>query len=391
MALTPEYVDVTVEFSATFSVDALKRAFSSIRTVGSETELHPHGSFVEVAVFPSSNACTQGATLYSTDGTQGTLVHVDTKEVTREGSFLLPPKKFLDILNRVHGDVTLSVSGNRVFIQWGTARWSLSIPTQRSHTRIEPDSTMDYVKVSSRDLENTLRRVATALPSTSGRVSLSQIDVADGVLIACDGTRVHQLELPGLSEGFLGRWHTRFIKAMLNALRVHSDEVEVTLGSGGGYVSVDIENVSITASVLTIDYPDTSALVRSAQITNEYMTLISAEALLLALKEVHITVDPDTNMVTLYVEKQGNSWTMRVVTRDVSGNSAESSLPVSWDSNKAPLPASFNIKHLIAMASMFYTDTERVRVYFGPDTKTQKYPLYARGQRGYAVVSQMLG
>lgn len=389
--LIAEILPAEARLSFTAPVAALSEMFSRAASVSPSKEVIPGTTHALIEVEQSGSRQAAHTRLTATDGDQTVTVVMDQITVHMEGSALLPAKRVHDILKQAPTSTArLEVVGSALTIRSGRAMWTVQVPVGDSLPGRLDVSGIEMRPVSGKELAQALTNSRMAVSATNARISLTQVQIRNGAVTACDGGRLHRLTVDGLSHEINVTVPAKSVDEIIKALRA-TDDGYVTLGYDDTHVVVEIGRDVIVAQRLLIDFPDVEPLILGPTFDNELHLTVDRAELLATVKRIRVNSDPDSAAITLNIvpgkeDAIGLTWVLIVQARDRTGNAAKEALTCTWTGLKSRA-VTVNHRYITDLLSILTAD--EATFHLGPDAKTVKSPLLVQDPEFVCVIQQM--
>lgn len=315
-----------------------------------------------------------------------TAMSVETKT---GGVEVFPARKLLEIVRESDDGsrVFISVTGRTAVVVAGNASWEIALGRGSDFPRMPKVAAGDLQEVDRAELLRCLSTVKYAV-GNAGRESLMMINVKSGRFTACDGSRLQQARMSGLSIDMQipGSAIDKLIK-MLKASDLQTMQVGEAENRLVFRVGADVLLVNKTAS----EFPPLEQLWLRPALSNDQELVVEKDLLLSAIKRVKINVDLEYSAVSLRLVPgpEGRMGELVISASDVDGNSAVETVPANWAGKKRELVLHF--RYLAEMLSSYAPDDCLFKL--GEDQKTKKSSvlLLDAEARSMGIVQQMVG
>lgn len=375
--LVPEILPASAAMSITAPVAKLRILFSRAAGVSPTKEVIPGTAFALLEAIPSSTTQVAHVRITASDGEQTVSVVEDGVSVKIPGAVLLPPRRVLDILKLAPTDVVdISVVGSTALVRSGRARWTVQVPVGEitDLSALADVGTITTTPVPLKPFLRALRGARVAASTSNARVSLMQVRIKDGSILACDGGRLHKVSAAGLDPSIDTTIPIRVVDELVRALDASSDP-QIMMGVDDRFLVFDVgDEGSIVAQKMILPFPEMQDLILGPQLTNTLKLLVNRVELHEAIMRVRVNADPDIAVVVLSTvrgTRSADDWTLEVQSRDRSGNTAQESVECQWDGK--PMSVAYNHHHLTDLLATCSSELLSLRL--GNDTKSTKTPL----------------
>lgn len=262
-------------------------------------------------------------------------VFADVRAVIAEadGWVLLPGKRLRAILAEApDGDVHVAVKGGHAAVSAGGALWSLRLTPPDGYSELPDDSGWEFHGADRATLAGALGVVRHAVGRDAGRPAYTQVRIAEagGVMFAdaTDAAQFARAPVPGFPVPLTvpGRALDSLVKLLAKS---QDEEVQVAVSAA----HVVFRAGPVTMAVRRSEHPflDVDRTFLDKVAGNSLRLATDKAALATALRRVRINSDQRTSAVALVVRGSGPDATLTVTSRDAGENSAEETLPCSWD------------------------------------------------------------
>ena len=380
--------DARLSFNA--PVSALVEVFARVASLAPSKEVVPGTAHALLEVVQGSMSRAAHLRLTASDGSQTVSVVMDRVTVHMEGVALIPAKRVYDILKLAPVSVAkLEVVGTSLSVRSGRALWNVAVPVgEQLPTRLDV-SGIEMHPVSGLELANALANARIAASGTNARLALTQVQIRDGQVTACDGGRLHRCQVYELSLNLSLTIPVKSVDEIVRALRIAGDGM-VTLGYDDMHVVVEVGQDVIIAQRLLLPFPDVESLIMGPGFDNNERLTVPRGELLDAVKRIRVNSDPDSAAISLNIvpgkDGLGLSWVLVVQAKDRAGNASKEAMVCSW-SGASGTSVTFNHHYLTDLLGILTEEDVTLRV--GPDAKTTKSPILIEAQGFTGVIQQM--
>ena len=389
--LNAEILPADARLSFTAPVSMLLEMFARAASVSPAKEIVPGTAHALLEVQQTSVQQAAHVRLTATDGDQTVSVVMDQVPVHMAGAALLPARRVLDILKQAPTSTArLEVISSALTIRSGRAMWTVQLPVGEELIGRMDVSGIEMHPISGEELANALAYARIAASATNARISLTQVQMRNGTVTACDGGRRHRGTGEGLSHEINVTIPAKSVDEIIKALRT-SEEGMVSFGYDQTHVVVEVGRDIVVAQRLLIDFPDVEPLVLGPTFDNELAITVSRNDLLDAIKRVRVNSDPDSAAITLSVlpgkeDDLGLTWVLVIQARDRLGNAAKEAMLCSWSGTKG---RSVTMHHKYISDVLGIVESDEIQIKVGPDSKTVKSPLLIQDPYFLGVIQQM--
>lgn len=389
--LNAEILPADARLSFTAPVGVLMEMFSRAASVSPVKEIIPGTAHALLEVQQTSTQQAAHVRLTATDGDQTVSVVMDQVTVQMDGAALIPARRVHDILKQAPTSTArLEVVSSSLTIRSGRALWTVQLPVGEELTGRLDVSGIEMRPVSGEELSNALAHARLAASATNARISMTQVQIRNGSITACDGGRLHRVIVDGLSHEINVTIPAKSVDEIIKALKT-SDEGMVSFGYDQTHVVVEVGRDVVVAQRLLIEFPDVEPLVLGPTFDNELTLTVSRNELLDAVKRVRVNSDPDSAAITLSVlpgkeDELGLTWVLVIQSRDRLGNAAKEAMLCSWSGTKGRA-VTMNHRYITDVLSIIEEDEAQIKI--GPDSKTVKSPILIQDPYFIGVIQQM--
>lgn len=388
--LIPEILPSEARLAIGMLTSDLIALFTRAAAIAQPKELVPGTSMALLEAIPATETSLAYIRVSASDGQQWVSVVSDGQvRIYRTGSVLVPAKKFLDVLKLApHKATKITVIGTRALIQSGRVRWNIETPVGDRLSVTPQAMEVETFSVPAGPLRRGLRAVHAAIGTSKARGAFMQVHAALGVLTATDGPRLHRQRIEGLDEMIETDIPVFAVNQVLALLDIVGEEDRVEFGGNDRRILFRVGTNTLVVQRLYERFPDTEALILAPTFANDRALTIDRVEILNAIKRVRINADPSHAGITLGVSARpdGHGWALSLSARDRIGNAAQESIACQWNGDTAH-EITLNHVFLTDMLNVLSDDTVIVRV--GPDTKTNRTPVYIENGGFIGVLSQL--
>jgi DNA polymerase-3 subunit beta len=286
-------------------------------------------------------------------------------QTERTGVAVFPAKKILEIIREAEDeDMVIDVQDGVASITVGPSSWTLRLQNGDDYPPLPEISEIQLHEVDRVKFLGAVNSVRLAAAADTTRPSLMMINVQDGKMTACDGTRIQQALLPGFPLAI--QIPIGAVEDLVKLLRT-TDLAEVGIGESDYHLVFRIGTDVFIANKLMAQFPDVEVMLLQPALRNSERLLVDRGDLATAVKRVKITADPETSAIVLRLDT--NSLT--VESKDKFGNAAVERLDASWARSSRLVVV--NHKFLTDMLSMY--DGKSCLFKLGEDTRSRKSPV----------------
>jgi len=299
--------------------------------------------------------------------------------VRAPGTAVFPAKKLLEVVKSAEdADVEINVKNTTARIRIGRASWTLQLPGGYDYPAMPAITEAEFTTISRKLFAEALVAVRYAASRDPSRANLNIIDIAEGKLTACDGSRIQQIRIANFGQHL--RIPISAVDDLLRLLRISELET-IDVGQSDDKLIFRFGSDVFIVSKFFAQFPDMEAQMLRPAMENRHALDVDKSELLDALRRVRINADPESSAIKLEI---GDDLTISA--KDKFGNQASESLPCTWTGPTRTVMV--NHKYLTDMINTYGDGTCSFR--FGDDTKTRRTPIMLRSANGsVGVVQQM--
>ncbi len=308
------------------------------------------------------------------------LVTVDTP-----GIAVFPARKLMEILRKAaDGDVRLRVVAGTARITVGRTTWTQKLLGGDDYPDLPVISEAVLVQVDRAGFAAALHavRYAASKEARGSRGSLMMIDVRDGRLTACDGSRFQQATLGDLSLSFalpIGA-----VDALLKLL-AKTDLADISIGESVNHLIFRLGSDLFIVNKVLAQFPDMDSTFLRPALANRHTLTVDRATLVTAVERVRINADAETSAIALRL----GPGRIVVASRDKYGNEATETIDAAWTGPERDIV----VNHAFLTDMIGAHGGHELVFHLGDDTKTRKSPVLLRNPDTGAVgvLQQMLG
>lgn len=302
--------------------------------------------------------------------------------VSQPGVAVFPAKKLLDIVKTADdSDVRITVTNTTAAITIGRASWTLKLPGGDDYPAMPVITDTQFISVDRKTFTEAITAVRYAACRDPNRANLNIIDITDGKLTACDGSRIQQIRISDLPINL--RIPIVAVDDLLRLLRtVEHDTIGV--GQSDTKLIFRLGTDVFIVSKFFAAFPDMEANLLRPALENRHSLDVDRTDLINAIKRVRINADADSSAIALQVDRNE----LTVTARDKAGNTASETIFATFAGS--PRTIVVNHKYLLDMINNYGDATCTFRL--GDDTRTRRTPLLLRNATtgDAASVQQMM-
>lgn len=301
--------------------------------------------------------------------------------VTQPGIVCFPAKKLLEVVKSAEdADVHVRVKGTTARISIGRAAWTLQLPGGHDYPAMPAITEAEFTFVGRRLLLDAIHAVRYAASRDPSRSNLNIIDVRDGKLTACDGSRIQQIKIPSLTSNL--RIPMSAVDDLIRLLKINDLEF-VDVGQSNDKLIFRFGSDVFIVNKFDAQFPDMEAQMLRPALENRHNLECDRAELTDAIRRVRINADAESSAIALDFDDTA----LTISAKDKYGNTATETIDADWN-GRGKRTVMVNHKFLADMIATYGEDTLTFRL--GDDTKTRRTPLLLQSNKGVGVVQQML-
>lgn len=301
--------------------------------------------------------------------------------VTQPGIVCFPAKKLLEVVKSAEdADVHVRVKGTTARISIGRAAWTLQLPGGHDYPAMPAITEAEFTFVGRRLLLDAIHAVRYAASRDPSRSNLNIIDVRDGKLTACDGSRIQQIKIPSLTSNL--RIPMSAVDDLIRLLKINELEF-VDVGQSNDKLIFRFGSDVFIVNKFDAQFPDMEAQMLRPALENRHSLECDRAELTDAIRRVRINADAESSAIALDFDDTE----LTISAKDKYGNTATETIDAAWN-GRGKRTVMVNHKFLADMIATYGEDTLTFRL--GDDTKTRRTPLLLQSNKGVGVVQQML-
>lgn len=301
-------------------------------------------------------------------------------DVEQPGTAVFPARKLLDIVKSAEdADCTIHVTGTTARIVIGRASWTLQLPGGDDYPRMPEITEAEFTQIERAVLSQAIIAVRYAASRDPNRANLNIIDVKDGRLTACDGTRIQQTRVPDFPISL--RMPINAVDDLLSLLKI-SEVEQVYVGQSENKLIFRFGSDLFIVSKFFAQFPDIEAQMLRPALENRHSLDVERADLLAAIRRVKINSDSESSAIALHLEKQQ----LIISAKDKFGNTATQTIFCSFTGPDRTIVV--NHKYLTDMINTHGDSTCHFKL--GDDTRTRRSPLLLKAESGGVGVLQQM-
>lgn len=359
-----EFLPTDTRFSVVVETHRLKPVLLRTSSICSTDSVHAGSDLVRLEAIKSQDGTSQHLRVHAGNGSVFLDAVLKVQSVDVEGEIHIPADRLVSVLKQASGStVSISCVGFEVQVSSGNSMWRLKTPAKAS-IPTRPDIEGETYRIQAKELHLGLHSTIKAVASGLARASMAQVRFNDNYVIACDGTRLHKKEIPGmqLSESF--EIPTYVAKLFMDAVNDVADDVVIRVGQFTVSVVTGTEMVTTLRSKLK--YPDVERLFLTQAVMNDSSVQFIRNELLDAVKIVKTFADEVLSCVHIKSSADGQ---IIIQSEDEIGNAAQSRIKANTTSSSV-IDLRLNYRHL--MDALVATGSEILEMRVSKNSKTTK-------------------
>jgi DNA polymerase-3 subunit beta len=296
------------------------------------------------------------------------------------GVAVFPAKKFLEVVKSAEdADVEIRVTGTSARIEIGRASWTLQLPGGHDYPAMPAITEAEFTTVSRRTFLEAILAVRYAASRDPSRANLNILDLHDGKLTACDGSRIQQIAITDLPVNL--RIPISAVDDLLRLLKL-SDLETIDVGQSNDRLIFRFGGDVFIVSKFHAQFPDMEAQMLRPAMENKHALAVEKTELLAALRRVRINADTESSAIQLDLTDN----TLAISARDKFNNTASETISCIWAGAERNITV--NHRYLNDMINTYGDATCIFRL--GDDTKTRRTPILLQSDAGNVGVLQQM-
>lgn len=301
--------------------------------------------------------------------------------VTTPGIAVFPAKKLLEVVKTAQdADAHIRVKGSTARISIGRAAWTLQLPGGHDYPAMPAITEAEFTTVGRRPLLDAIHAVRYAASRDPSRSNLNIIDVRDGKLTACDGSRIQQIQIPTFTSNL--RIPMSAVDDLMRLLKISELET-IDVGQSSDKLIFRFGSDVFIVNKFEAQFPDMEAQMLRPALENRHTLECDRAELTDAIRRVRINADVESSAIALDFDDAE----ITISAKDKYGNTATETIDATWNGRGKRL-VMLNHKFLTDMIAMYGEDKLTFRL--GDDTKTRRTPLLLASSKGVGVCQQMM-
>lgn len=300
--------------------------------------------------------------------------------VSTSGIACFPAKKLLEVVKTAEdADVHIRVKGTTARISIGRAAWTLQLPSGHDYPAMPAITEAEFSTVGRRLFLECIQAVRYAASRDPSRSNLNIIDIRDGKLMACDGSRLQQIAIPGFGQSL--RIPMSAVDDLIRLLKISELET-IDVGQSPDKLIFRFGGDVFIVNKFEAQFPDMEAQMLRPAMENRHALTVDKAELLDAIRRVRINADAESSAIALELTADR----LTITAKDKYGNTAEEALPADFTGPARTVMV--NHRYFADMVNTYGDTTCVFRL--GTDTKTRRTPLLLASDKGVGVCQQML-
>jgi DNA polymerase-3 subunit beta len=290
--------------------------------------------------------------------------------VTTPGTAVFPAKKLLEIVKSAEdGDVEVKVKGTTARICIGRASWTLQLQGGHDYPAMPAITEAAFSAIDRKVFADAIIAVRYAASRDPSRANLNIIDITDGKLTACDGSRIQQIRISDF--GINLRIPISAVDDLLRLLKI-TDLEFIDVGQSNDKLIFRFGGDVFIVSKFFAQFPDMEASMLRPALENRQSLDCDRAELVDAIRRVRINADAESSAIALTLD----SASVTVAAKDKFGNTAAETIDATFTG--PPRTVMVNHRYLNDMINTYADATCSFRL--GDDTKTRRAPILLRNE-----------
>jgi DNA polymerase III sliding clamp (beta) subunit (PCNA family) len=383
--LIPDILPVEARLSISGEVSNFYELFEKAVAIAPLKPTIPNTEFVLLEAFDATALQSGYVQVTATDGVRSIAAVNDELTIQMTGSVLLPGRKVAEILKLVpKSEVRLTVLGGTATIRSGRAVWTIQTPSDDTLPPLPDVSDIELHTVEVGPFLQALQVARFAASTTTARMSLMQVKVAENAFWGCDGARVHKMSVEDAPGDYT--MQVKFVDDVIRSL-MHFDDEYFEMGHNHATVVFRLGRDLLMGQQLLLEYPDIPRLALEPALLNSESLFIRTSNLRGAVNRVRVAADPDEPAIHLILRpiKNGKEvrWTLTVKARDKASNTSQETFGVDYEGGVKAKVITVNHRHLIDLLNGLRDENVVFKLGEG------RSPLYVDDGKFVGLVNQM--
>jgi DNA polymerase III sliding clamp (beta) subunit (PCNA family) len=355
--LKPVFLPTDVRFAFSGKTKKISDMVARLSAISSIDSLYPGSDLIRIDAIPPKDGKVAYVRMRTFNGQASIMSVTDRIQFHFEGTVFVPADKLNSVLQLASGeDVKLVSVGFELQVSSGNSLWRIQLPSRPGAFKnyITED---DGIRLDAHELYAALSGVVKASAKGLARMSLTQVHVHHGSMVACDGQRLHRSQIPSLQEFPSFTIPTYGAMLFLKSLKVVASSDKVLLKVDDTSVTLLTSTDIISVLRNKLEYPDVEKLFISQSVINDTSVTLNKDDLFEAVKSVKLFADELLSSVLIYEEDEN---TIIVQAEDELGNSSQVKLEGKV-LGKANIRLSLNYRNLLDVLDSMSSDLITLR------------------------------
>lgn len=288
--------------------------------------------------------------------------------VSWPGTAVFPAKKLLEIVKSAEdADVSITVKDTTARISIGRASWTLQLQGGHDYPAMPAITEAEFVAVDRKVFADAIIAVRYAASRDPSRANLNIIDITDGKLTACDGSRIQQIRISDFPINL--RIPISAVDDLLRLLKITELE-SIDVGQSNDRLIFRFGGDVFIVSKFFAQFPDMEASMLRPALENRHTLNCDRTDLIDAIRRIRINADTESSAIALTLDAA----TLTVTAKDKFGNTAGETIDATYTGT--PRTVMVNHRYLTDMINTYADTTCTFRL--GDDTKTRRAPILLR-------------
>lgn len=288
------------------------------------------------------------------------------------GTAVFPAKKLLEVVKTAEdADINITVKNTTAHIQIGRASWTIQLPGGHDYPAMPAITEAEFTTVNRRLFMDAIHAVRYAASRDPSRANLNIIDLADGKLTACDGSRIQQIRITELPVNL--RIPISAVDDLIRLCKI-SELDTIDIGQSPDKLIFRFGSDLFIVSKFFASFPDMEAQMLRPALENRHTLDTAKTDLLDAIRRVRINADTESSAIALDLTADQ----ITVTANDKFGNEANETIEATWSGK--PRTIMVNHRYLVDMINTYGDATCTFKL--GDDTKTRRTPILLRSATG---------
>jgi len=283
--------------------------------------------------------------------------------VNNEGSITIPGRLLYDVVRELP-DIPLTMSvedGNRIILKSSRGRYTFFGEDAKDFPQLPTIDVKHEISFKKELLKRHIEKTIFAVSVDELRAALMgvlfQVSENEFRSVSTDGHRLVQIA----NTEFSTDAHVDDVIVPLKALNLLmknlDDEGDIKISFAHSYVSFDLENASINATLIDAKYPDYEKVIPA---DNQNKLVVNRNEFMTALRTISVLANKITQQIKINLESKS----ITMVSQDMDRGEGEET--ISGDFSGSPMEIGFNSAYLLDILRNI--DTDEVVFKFGSST-----------------------